>query len=205
MVSSSLLLASLAALGAASAAPTTTLSSDLLTNQLGLTRRAPSDGVVTDIPIHESCNGTQRAQIQKGFDDMKTLAQVSLDRLFAHGPTDEFFVKYFGEGADPAPVVGYLEEVLYSDKSETLFRCDDPDANCKNLPDWAGHWRGNNATQETVICERSYHTRRPLEQVCGLGFQLARDNPSLYWGSDFLHRVVSRRFLRLVLYFYKSH
>jgi hypothetical protein len=55
--------------------------------------------------------------------------------------------------------------------------CDDPDGNCQ-LTDYYGHWRGDNATDETVICEKSFQGRRPLEQTCGFGFQLGTDKPS---------------------------
>lgn len=37
---------------------------------------------------------------------------------------------------------------------------------------WAGHWRGTNATEETVICPLSYEIRKPLEQMCALGMSL---------------------------------
>ncbi|EPQ26154.1 uncharacterized protein PFL1_06362 [Pseudozyma flocculosa PF-1] len=145
-------------------------------------------GLLVNVPIHSSCNGTQRAQIQKGLEDMRLLARASVERIHAFGPIDPIFVRYFGAEADPAPVIGYLEEILHGDKSGTVLRCDDPDGNCK-LAGWAGHWRGDNATQETVICEHSYHTRRPLEQICGFGYQIARDSAAIYWGADLLHRL----------------
>ena len=61
--------------------------------------------------IHESCNGTQRAQIQRGVDDMKKLAHNSINHILNH-PNDEFFTKYFGANADPAPVIGYYEQLV---------------------------------------------------------------------------------------------
>ncbi|SPO45289.1 related to ph-regulated antigen pra1 precursor [Moesziomyces antarcticus] len=137
--------------------------------------------------IHESCNGTQRAQIQRGVDDMHKLASSSIAHLVNH-PRDAFFTKYFGEEGDPASVIGYFEQLISGDKGGALLRCDNPDGNCR-FADWNGHWRGNNATAETVICDLSYQTRRPLEQVCGFGFQLARDSPSTYFGADLLHRA----------------
>ena len=164
--------------------------------------------------IHESCNGTQRAQISSGIDDMKKLAHNSINHILNY-PKDEFFIKYFGQDADPAPVVGYYVELVYvsvgdsrsvhvvdddfmltidllvciqGNKGDALLRCDNPDDNCR-LPEWNGHWRGNNATAETVICELSYVTRRPLEKLCSAGFQLGTDNPSLYFGADLMHRA----------------
>lgn len=55
--------------------------------------------------------------------------------------------------------------------------CDDPDGNCV-LTDYYGHWRGDNATDETVICEKSFQERWPLEQTCGFGLALGKDKPS---------------------------
>lgn len=74
------------------------------------------------------------------------------------------------------------------DKSPALLRCDNPDQNCR-FPDWAGHWRGNNATSETVICDLSFTSRLSLEQLCSRGFQLSTSNPSLYFGADLMHRA----------------
>lgn len=68
------------------------------------------------------------------------------------------------------------------------MRCDNPDGNCR-FADWNGHWRGNNATAKTVICDLSYVTRRPLEQLCAFGYQLGTDNPSQYFGADLMHRA----------------
>lgn len=137
--------------------------------------------------IHESCNGTQRAQIGKAVDEMKQLATNSINHILNY-PNDEFFVKYFGDGADPAPVIGYYSQLVYGNKGNALLRCDNPDGNCR-FADWNGHWRGNNATAETVICELSYTSRRPLEKLCAFGFQLGTDNPSLYFGADLMHRA----------------
>ncbi len=61
--------------------------------------------------IHESCNGTQRAQIQRGVDDMHKLASSSIAHLVNH-PRDAFFTKYFGEEGDPASVIGYFEQLI---------------------------------------------------------------------------------------------
>lgn len=137
--------------------------------------------------IHESCNGTQRAQISRAVSDMKLLATSSLEHLLNH-PVDSFFVTYFGEAADPAAVIGYFSQLMYGDKGDALLRCDDPDGNCR-FDDWNGHWRGDNATEETVICDRSYSTRRPREQLCAFNFDLATDNPNTYFAADLLHRA----------------
>jgi hypothetical protein len=54
---------------------------------------------------------------------------------------------------------------------------------------WAGHWRGSNATQETVICDLSYINRRWLSSMCGLGYNVANSPTNTYWASDLLHRL----------------
>ncbi|SJX63351.1 related to ph-regulated antigen pra1 precursor [Sporisorium reilianum f. sp. reilianum] len=166
---------------AASAAP---FSSFLQLQPRSLESEAQTDSVWK---IHESCNGTQRAQIGRAIDEMKQLAHNSIHHLLNH-PGDELFVTYFGADADPAPVIGYYTQLIYGNKGNALLRCDNPDDNCR-LPEWNGHWRGNNATAETVICELSYTSRRPLEKLCAQGFQLATDNPSLYFGADLMHRA----------------
>ena len=55
---------------------------------------------------------------------------------------------------------------------------------------WAGHWRGSNATSETVICPLSYEVRKPLEALCGFGWDVANGATNFYWASDLLHRLL---------------
>lgn len=55
---------------------------------------------------------------------------------------------------------------------------------------WAGHWRGENATDETVICDVSYTSRRWLSSVCGLGYTVAQSPLNTFWATDLLHRVL---------------
>lgn len=148
---------------------------------------SPEENIESVWKIHESCNGTQRAQITRAISDMKLLATNSINHILNH-PDSEYFIKYFGPSADPAPVIGYYQQLLSGDKGDALLRCDNIDGNCR-FPDWNGHWRGNNATSETVICDLSYVTRRPLEQLCAFGYQLGSDNPSQYFGADLMHRA----------------
>ena len=54
---------------------------------------------------------------------------------------------------------------------------------------WAGHWRGSNATQETVICDLSFERRRHLDSVCGFGYTVASSSLNTYWATDLLHRI----------------
>lgn len=56
------------------------------------------------------------------------------------------------------------------------------------FPAWAGHWRGSNGTQETVICGPSYTTKWNLEALCAYGYTVAGGNANAYFGSDMLHR-----------------
>ncbi|KAE8193764.1 hypothetical protein A4X06_0g8229 [Tilletia controversa] len=148
------------------------------------------DSWLKDFPIHESCNASQKLQIQRGFGDLNRLARSAADHILAHGNSSELFATYFGAAADPAVPLGIFERIIGGDKTGTLFRCDDPDRNCATQDGWNGHWRGNNATEETVICDLSFVTRRPLDSACGLGFKLATDNVNLYWGADLLHRTM---------------
>lgn len=56
-------------------------------------------------------------------------------------------------------------------------------------PGWGGHWRGENATIETVVCPLSYTTRQPLEALCGSGYTVADGKLNYYFASDLLHRL----------------
>jgi hypothetical protein len=54
---------------------------------------------------------------------------------------------------------------------------------------WGGHWRGENATDETVICELSYQTRRSLSTMCALGYTVSESETNTFWAGDLLHRL----------------
>ncbi|ORY18250.1 putative peptidase family-domain-containing protein [Clohesyomyces aquaticus] len=94
---------------------------------------------------------------------------------------------YFGNASTREPIV-WFDKVVNGDKAGVLFRCDDPDGNCEQ-DGWGGHWRGENATSETVICPLSYSTRWPLEAMCGHGYTIANSLTNCYFASDLLHRV----------------
>lgn len=55
---------------------------------------------------------------------------------------------------------------------------------------WAGHWRGKNATTETVICPLSFELRRPLSAVCNLGYTVAESKLNTFWATDLMHRLL---------------
>ncbi|KAK7947888.1 uncharacterized protein PG986_008774 [Apiospora aurea] len=139
-------------------------------------------------PIHESCNATERALLKKGLDDAATLAAHAKDHVLRFGNSSDLFQKYFGM-APSAEVVGWYDKIANGDRSRFKFRCDNVDGNCV-LPGWGGHWRGENGTDETVICPLSYTTRHPLEGMCGYGYTVARGALSFYFGSDLIHRLL---------------
>lgn len=144
----------------------------------------------SDIPIHSSCNASQTMQIKRGLFDSKRLAREAADHILLNGNSSTLFQTYFGQLADPAVPLGIYERILEGDKTGTLLRCDDPDQNCATQVGYNGHWRGNNATEETVICELSFQSRLGLEKACQNGFKLGRDNVNVYWGADLLHRMM---------------
>jgi hypothetical protein len=57
------------------------------------------------------------------------------------------------------------------------------------LQGYAGHWRGENGTKETVICDLSYETRRSLSTMCGMGYTVSGSETNTFWASDLLHRL----------------
>lgn len=84
--------------------------------------------------------------------------------IASRGAQDPLYTKWFGNG-DYISVIGSYQAILSSNKANMTLRCDNPDGNCQNAG-WAGHWRGSNATSETVICPLSYQIREPLSEVC---------------------------------------
>ena len=56
-------------------------------------------------------------------------------------------------------------------------------------PAWGGHWRGSNASHETVICPTSFFERRPLSTVCARGYNVRQYSRLIFWASDLLHRM----------------
>ncbi|KAL8859270.1 MAG: hypothetical protein Q9178_004208 [Gyalolechia marmorata] len=150
-------------------------------------KAAWDDGATKDFVIHESCNSTEVIQLRKGLADAVTLADHAKQHILRFGNSSEHYRKYFGD-APSGEAIGYYEKVISGEKGDALFRCDNPDGNC-DQPEWGGHWRGENATNETVICPLSYETRRPLEQLCAMGYTVAGNESNTYFGSDLLHRL----------------
>jgi len=142
------------------------------------------------IELHASCNATNVAQLTAALEDTKQLAQTARQYLHERGRSDAVFRKYFGANATTAPVVGLFDNIAHAAKPGVLLRCDDIDGNCARNQSWAGHWRGSNATAETVICDTSYIKRQRLAQVCSQGYTVAGSRTNVYWASDMLHRCV---------------
>ncbi|EPE33168.1 Metalloproteases (zincins), catalytic [Glarea lozoyensis ATCC 20868] len=145
-------------------------------------------GYVSEFPIHSSCNTSERAEIYQGLQEAVLIAQHAKEHILVHGNNSELFKKYFGAGPT-GPVLGWYDKIATANRAGVLFRCDDPDQNCATQDNWAGHWRGSNATSETVICELSYTTRWPLAAMCARGFDVATGRTSNYWAGDLMHRL----------------
>lgn len=65
-----------------------------------------------DFPIHESCDASQRMQLERGLFDMKRLCRTAADHILEFGNQSSLFTTYFGEGADPAVPLGIFERLL---------------------------------------------------------------------------------------------
>lgn len=50
--------------------------------------------------------------------------------MVTNGPEDDLFLKWFGKDVDYITVVGAYDALLYSNKINVTFRCDDPDQKC---------------------------------------------------------------------------
>ncbi|CAG8888566.1 unnamed protein product [Penicillium egyptiacum] len=144
-------------------------------------------GAVTQFPIHSSCNATQRRQIELGLNETITLAQHAKDHILRWRNESAIYQKYFSDRPS-MEAIGAFDIVINGDKKDVLFRCDNPDGNCNN-EGWAGHWRGENGTDETVICDLSYETRRSLSTMCGLGYTVSESETNTFWAGDLLHRL----------------
>lgn len=79
-----------------------------------------------DMPIHESCNATQREYLNRAFEEVNILAQWGKDYIVTNGINDTLYEKFFGIG-DYVSVVGAIDALITSNKQGMLFRCDDID------------------------------------------------------------------------------
>ncbi|ORX36143.1 putative peptidase family-domain-containing protein [Kockovaella imperatae] len=143
-----------------------------------------------EVTIHESCNATQRHMLSQALTDTWSVASVAREYVITNGPSDPVFEHYFGNATEAyATVVGIWDSFLNGNKQGVLLRCDNPDDNCQN-EGWAGHWRGENGSTETVICDLSYRTRLFNPAFCMNGFNLiTAEKISIYWSIDLIHRL----------------
>lgn len=145
-------------------------------------------GTTTDYPIHASCNSSENALLRQALLEAEVLASHARDHILRYGNSSSYFLKYFGKSTTAEPA-GWFDRIVNADKTGVLFRCDDPDHNCATQDSWAGHWRGSNASDETVICELSFTKKWPLGGMCGYGYSVAGSPTTAFFGSDLLHRL----------------
>jgi len=84
---------------------------------------------IQGFPIHQSCNGTEKRQLEKALSDTIKIAQQATQHIYAHGNDSALYTKYFGQ-APTAEVIGWYEKLIHGDHEGVLFRCDDIDGNC---------------------------------------------------------------------------
>ena len=142
---------------------------------------------VKGFPIDLSCNATQYNQLSTGLQEAQLLAEHARDHTLRFGSKSPFFRKYFGNETASAEVVGHFDNVVGADKSSILFLCDDLDDKYKN-DGWAGYWRGSNHSDQTIICDLSFVTRRYLSQLCSGGYTVSKSKTNIFWAGDLLHR-----------------
>lgn len=93
------------------------------------TSTAWDTGAVVEYPIHASCNATQHQYIRNGLDEAVTICRQARDHILRWGNSSAIYQKYFGNAPTGEPI-GWFTKIVDGDKSEVLFRCDDPDQNC---------------------------------------------------------------------------
>ena len=117
------------------------------------------------------------------------MASFAQEYISNNGASDPIFQLYVGNATESyAKSLGAWESLLTSNKEGVLLRCDDIDGNC-HQDGWRGHWRGENGTSETVICDASYTDRVYANAFCMFGYELAATKPQQYWGIDLIHRL----------------
>ncbi|KAM0697546.1 hypothetical protein Q7P36_002400 [Cladosporium allicinum] len=147
-----------------------------------------SKGAVNEYEIHQSCNTTQHSLLRQALTETEILAGHARDHIQRFGNSSSYYTKYFGKASTAEPA-GWYDRLVNGDKAGVLFRCDDPDQNCATQDEWAGHWRGSNASDETVICDLSYTSRWNLAGMCGYGYTVAGGELASFFASDLIHRL----------------
>ncbi|KAK0613819.1 major allergen Asp F2 [Immersiella caudata] len=141
-------------------------------------------------PIHSSCNATAYRVLSSALWETVTMARTAKEYLLDVGNQSPIFQKYFGATGQTAVPIGIYERIIEANHDVMLFRCDDPDQNCATQEGWAGHWRGINATSETVICPLSFAKRLPLPQLCLNNYTVKNSPLNTFWATDLLHRLL---------------
>ncbi|KAL4781374.1 putative peptidase family-domain-containing protein [Aspergillus varians] len=145
------------------------------------------DPIDSPFPIHESCNATEQRQLATAFKEVISLVEHAKEHILHWGNGSDIYRKYFGDRPS-LTAIGAYDIIINGNSENILFRCDNPDGNCA-LDGWAGHWRGENATDETVICDLSYTSRRSLSTMCSEGYTVSESETNVFWASDLLHRL----------------
>ncbi|KNC96304.1 uncharacterized protein SPPG_08209 [Spizellomyces punctatus DAOM BR117] len=138
----------------------------------------------TRVQMHSSCSASQKQTLNKALDDMNKLTIHATKRILDKTYEDPVYQTYFGNG-ESATVVGYYG-ILTAGK--VFFS--DVDNKCSQ-PGWAGHWRGEVAPLETVICPLSFNTtaRKPLSALCQDGDRFSQHKTNYFLSSDLMHRL----------------
>ncbi|KAL2870393.1 major allergen Asp F2 [Aspergillus lucknowensis] len=145
------------------------------------------DPVKAPFPIHHSCNATEQRQLATALQETVTLVEHAKTHILRWGNESAIYRKYFGDRPS-LTAIGAYDIIINGNPENVLFRCDNPDGNCE-LEGYGGHWRGENATDETVICELSYTTRRSLTTMCAQGYTISESETNTFWAGDLLHRL----------------
>ncbi|KAF8896833.1 putative peptidase family-domain-containing protein [Mucidula mucida] len=163
------------------------LASSVLASPIAALESRTLGDTLSTITIHSSCNATERRQLTKALAETYEITSAAIEYVLQNGYTDDVYRKYFGN-AEPFAVIGAFQALTSGDKTGVLLRCDDIDQNCRQ-DGWFGHWRGEIATLETVICPLSFQERLPLEKFCAMGYNVAEYSPSYYFATDLIHRL----------------
>lgn len=139
-------------------------------------------------PTIKNCNSSQIKLVNKYYQDMLEVVSVSRAHLIENG-VDEAFEHWFGEDGNPLTVLGALDNIAVGAKDGVLYRCDDIEGSCaEHLGSWPGYHRVN-ASQETVLCDYFFASRRPIEEMCLIG-NITDVTPKKFAGIDLFHRFL---------------
>lgn len=144
----------------------------------------------TDVtfPYIENCNATQTKMINKYYQDMLEVASIARTHLI-NNDVDETFEHWFGSEGNPLTVLGVIDNIVEGNKDGALYRCDDVDGSCaSHLTSWPGYHR-ENATQETVLCDLFFTSKKPIEDMCVIG-NITEVTPKIFAGIDLFHRFL---------------